>query len=206
MTKDKKEETSVQVNTNVFLQIVPPDLLYPVQNMLRDLGIHLIDLNTGFIIKGNINIDTLGMISKKSFKKPKKSKSNIVHFLIPPETNKAYDIEATINILEPQDEYHPVIFTIQVMDENDLDFWQNIFVQIGQKYLYQMPSGKIMSEAIFHVIPLTLPDPKDPKSAIQAMRGNIQRYSNSGRSNLDQISGYAYPSLDSGYGDEGLDP
>lgn len=203
---NKKDKVTIEVNANIYLKVIYPELLYTVQNSLSKRGIHFVDLNTGFLITGNMNIDTLGMISKKSLKKPAKNAGNTAHFLVPQKIKKVYNIEATINIYEPQDEKHPVIFTIQIIDENDLEFWQKIFIEIGQNHLYQKPSGEITSDVVFHLIPLTLPNPKDPQSVIKAMLDNIQKYQTSDKSSLDLLPGYAYPSFDSGYGDEGLDP
>ncbi len=200
---DKK---TIEINTNLFLKVIYPDLLYDVQNKLAKSGIIFIDLNTGFPISGNINIDTLGMISEKSLKKPNSSNQNVNHFLIPQKDNKIYNIEATINIYEPPSENEPSIFTIQIINENDLEFWQKIFIELGQHYIYQKPSGRICTEVIFHLVPLTLPNENDPESAIDAIRGNIQKYQTSNKSMLETLSGYVYPSFDSEAEDEGLDP
>lgn len=200
---DKK---TIEINTNLFLKVVYPDLLYHVQNKLVEFGIIFIDLNTGLPISGNINIDTLGMIRNKSLKKPNSSNQNVNPFLIPQKDNKIYDIEATINIYEPPNENDPPIFTIQVIDENDLEFWQEIFIELGQYYIYQKPSGIICTEVIFHLVPLTLPNEKDPRSAINAIRGNIQKYSTDTGPSLKTLPGYVYPSIESEAEDEELDP
>lgn len=207
MTNKKNSTTqTVEVNTNLFLKIIYPEILYEVQDELTKRGIYFIDLNNGQIIKGNINIDTLGLISKKSFKKTKKAKGNTAHFLIPGDSQKVFDVEATINIYQTSNENDPTIFTVQIVNEKDLDFWYQIFVEIGQKYLYQLPTEEIKSTVIFHLVPLTLPSPKDPKSAIQAMLGNIQNYSAITKSGFDSLPGYAYPGSDFDEYDEELDP
>lgn len=205
MTK-KDDKKTIEINASLFLKVIYPDLLYDVQNKLSKTGIIFIDLNTGLAITGNINIDTLGMISKKSLKKPKNSKQNANHFLIPQEDKKIYDIEATINIYEPPSENEPSIFTIQIINENDLEFWQKIFIELGQRYIYQKPSGRICTEVFFHLVPLARPSGKDPKSAVEAIRGNIQKYQTSNNSRLDTLPGYTYPILDSEHEDEALDP
>lgn len=206
MTKKSKNKVTIDVDTSLFINLVYPDLLYTVQNLLKQQGVQFIDLNTGLIVTGNLNINTLGMITKKSFKKSKKKKGNADHFLIPPKSQKIYDIEATINIYEPESPNDPTIFTIQVIDENDIEFWHETLVGVGQNFIYQKPSGRLGTEAVFQLIPLSLPNPKDPKSAIQAMLGNLQRYRSGEKTDLDMLPGYAYPSFDSDYGEEELDP
>ncbi len=203
----KKSASSVSVDSTLFVKVIYPDILYSVQNQLKEHGVDFIDLNNGEIVNGNINIDTLGMIVKKKVKKEKKSKGNATHFLLPPlEKKKIFDIEATINIYQPQSENDPTIFTVQVIDENNLKFWQRVFIDIGKAYLSQRASGEINPEAIFHLIPLTLPDPSDPKSAIQAMRGNIQRYSASSQNSLNLSSGLYYPEDEEFFDEEELNP
>lgn len=202
---DKKTET-IEINANLFLKVIDPDILYDVQRQLSQRGISFVDLNTGLIVSGNINIDTLGMISKKSLKKTKKPRGNAGHFLIPREVKKIYDIEATINIYESNNDNDPTIFTVQIIDENDLEFWQKLFIEIGQHYIYQKPSGRICTEVIFHLVPLTIPNAKDPESAINAIRGNIQKYLTHTKSSLDMLPGYVYPSLDFYESEDNVDP
>lgn len=160
--------------------------MYNIQNQIKEFGVDFVDLNTGEIIKGNIYIDTLGMIVKKKIKKVKKQKETpLIFFYHHLKEKSSFDIEATINIYQPQNQNDPTIFTIQIIDEGNLKFWQRMVVEIGKVYLSQRASGEILPEVIFHLIPLTIPDPTDPESAIQAMLGNIQRYNASSKNSLN---------------------
>ena len=197
---------SVSIDSTLFVKVIYPDLLYDVQTKLSKSGIIFIDLNTGLPISGNINIDTSGMISEKSLKKTNSSNQNVNPSLIPQKYNQISHVAATINIYEPPSENEPSIFTIHIIKENDLEFWQKIFIELGQHYIYQKPSGRICTEVIFHLVPLTLPNENDPESAIDAIRGNIQKYLTNANSSLETLPGYVYPHLDSEVEDEGLDP
>lgn len=186
---------SIKVNISNFMNVVYPDFLYTIQNKFREYGVKFIDLNTGLIVEGNVNIDTLGMITKKSFKKTKKTKGNTSHYLIQPNKKRVYDVEATINIFQPTNDDNPDIITIQVVNQNDLKLWQDICLDIIRDYLYPEPNGRVKSKLIFHLIPLALPSRSNPQSAIQTMLDNIQNYQ-SKQLDFDMIPGYAIPAID----------
>lgn len=181
MVKNKK---TVTVSPDLFITIIETDFYFTVQKAFQDLGVTFIDLNNGHVITGQINIDTLGMIrgyKPSNGKQPENELSS--HFLLPPKDQKepTFDVEATINIYEPK-ESSETIFTIQVININELSDWYNLAAQVGAQFIKLDEFENKVPAATFRIVPLTVPDPQNPNSSAQAMRNNIQRYSASNSS------------------------
>ncbi len=186
----KKSKTKkVALDPKFFISIVDADFYFSVQQAFQALGISFVDLNNGQIITGNVNIDTLGMISKLPPEKDTLVRGNVRYFLIPfsAPKHKSYDIEATINIFEPPDSNRPVEFTIQVLNQNDLEFWYKTVAEVGKNYIDIDEFDNLFPRAVFRIVPLALPD-GDDLSAVRAMQGNIQRYRPGGDSLGSSVS------------------
>lgn len=174
----KTSPKMITLDPNLYISIVDADFYFSVQKAFQALGVLFIDLNDGHIIRGHANIDTLGMLSKLPPEKPQKSYGIADRFLIPPNLPKiiSYDVEATINIYEPKDSDEPCIFTIQIVNQNDLEVWYKIVAEVGKLFVEFNKFENKVPKAVFRLIPLAVPDETDPLSAISAMLGNIQRY------------------------------
>lgn len=201
MAKNKKPKT-ITLNPKFYITIVDANFYFSVQQAFQALGISLIDLNSGQIINGNANVDTLGLISKLPPEKEVPNRGNTSHFLFPDSTpkHKSYDIEATLNIFEPQDSNEPVMFTIQVLNQDEIEFWYKIVAEVGKNYVEMDEYNNLFATAIFHIVPLAIPNGQD-LSAIRTMQGNIQRYRPGGDSSGSSISGDYFSSSD-WYGNE----
>lgn len=177
MVKRSKIKT-ITLDPSFFISVIDADFYFSVQQAFQALGIFFIDLNNGRVINGNINIDTLGMVSKLPPLNTPKPQGNIVNFLLPAHPPKpiTVDVEATLNFYEPKDTIEPYIFTIQVVNQNELEFWYKIVAEVGKEYINLDKFENKFPQAIFRLIPLCLPTEADPASAISAMLGNIQRY------------------------------
>lgn len=198
MSKKDKKTLTITVSPDLFIKKISNDLYYSVQSAFQEKGVSFVDLNNGHIIYGQINIDTIGMVLKLPPEKQAATSPAAAKFLIPPKAHKRIvDVEATLNIYEPKDTSEPIIFTIQVVDENNIDEWIKIIQDVGCKYIYLDEFQNKTTDILFRVVGLAKPDPGDPtNSAINAMLGNIQRYRANQGHNSDLISGfYVYPDL-----------
>lgn len=197
MEKDE-EIISISINPDMFLKKISNKLLFSVQQAFQEKGVTLVDLNNGHLVYGQVNIDTIGMVLDLKEDKKVDRGGTANNFLIPPKKHKKIvDVEATLNIYEPSDSAEPVIFTIQVVNENHLDRWIEIIQEVGCQYIYLDEFQNKVTEAIFRVVALAMPDPTDTtNSAVNTMLGNIQRYRANQGENSDLISGfYIYPSF-----------
>ncbi len=198
MSKKDQKVITIPLNPDLFIKKINNDLYYSVQSAFQDKGVSFVDLNNGHIIYGQINIDTIGMVLKLPPEKQATTSPMAAKFLIPPKIHKRIvDVEATLNIYEPKDTAEPIIFTIQVVNENDLDEWIKIIQDVGCKYVYLDEFQNKTTDMLFRVVGLAKPDPSDTtNSAVNAMLGNIQRYRANQGHNSDLISGfYVYPDL-----------
>lgn len=196
MDQNDEKIVNIPINPDLFIKKISNSLYYSVQAAFQEKGVSFVDLNNGHIIYGQVNIDTIGMVL--SLPKEKEVNTNTVasKFLIPPKKHKkVVDVEATLNIFEPSDPNEPIIFTIQVVNENNLDDWIEVIQEVGCKYVYLDDFENKVCEILFRVVGLANPDPDDPTdSAVNTMLGNIQRYRANQGQNSDLISGfYIYP-------------
>lgn len=194
---NNKKSKKIALNPKFFITIVDANFYFSVQQAFQALGIQLIDLNNGQIINGNANVDTLGLISKLPPKKEVPDRGNTSHFLFPISTlkHKSFDVEATLNIFEPSNPDDPIVFTVQVINQDDIEFWYKIVAEVGKNYVQMDEYDNLFTTAIFRIVPLAIPNGQD-LSAIRTMQGNIQRYRPGGDSSGSSISGDYFSSSD----------
>mgnify|MGYP001580592712 CR=1 FL=1 len=181
---------SFAVNPKVYLKVVRPNLLFKVQRAFQDRGITFVNLSNGQLIKGNVNTDTLGMVrdiraisQKATVGFPVKHKDSYSHT----DSQPIFNVEATINIFEPKKTKYPVIFTIRVVNQDDLEYWYNLSEEIGLGFL-KLVWWRPKPTAIFHIVPLTSPDQADPDSSISTMLSLIQGYQTEPSGNVYAVS------------------
>lgn len=179
----------IVIDSKMYVSIVDPSFLFTLQKYFQNLGITFIDLNTGKPIMGQVNIDTLGMVTSLPNHLNSKSTSKPNGFLLEQMEPKEspVEIEATLYVSQPPDTEENYI-TIQVLDQRDVEKWYQIAAQVGKNFVGLDDFDRVVTNTYFKVVPLAAPDPQDPtRSAVKTMLGNIQQY-NSDSSSYSAIS------------------
>lgn len=191
-SKQKSQKSkSVSVNTDLFLNVINPNLLFNVQRAFQSQGITFVNLSNGRFIYGNVNTDTLGMV--RSSPGVKETTHNfgfpVNHTgqFTPKPKQVIVNVEATLNIYEPPKKTDPVVFTVRVVNKADLEYWYSLSQNIGLGFL-KLVRGKPKPLAVFNIVPLTSPDEADPNSSISTMLELIQGYTTSPSGNVHAVS------------------
>ncbi len=174
MSKLKSTEESKK-----YIQVISADFWFSIQRLFQEQGVTFIDTNNGRPVTGQVYYETLGMVTELSSKTttPEVVDNRNKYLLPPKETPSIYDVEATINMYQPKSAEEPISFTIQVVDQNDLEKWKEIALAVHrQVVLPTLANGEKELEPVFLLIPLSLPDKDDPSSAISLILGNLQGY------------------------------
>lgn len=175
-----------------------PDLFYSVQQALQNEGVLLIDLYTGDIIEGQVNIPSVGMIAGN---KPVKVKHQMgfVRSTLPNsiEIEKA-DIDAVLVLdAESQEPGRPLYVLIQVVDVDEMDLWNSLALTVARQFILKTRDG-LQPEVVFGVTSLSRRNGQD-SSARNASLRKIRNFSLLG---TDSISDTEIPSDKDFYDDD----
>lgn len=176
----------------MYIRIIDANFFFALQNYFQQLGVIFIDLNTGQPIYGQVNVDTLGMVTSLPKKVQPKPNNSGDGFLLPQMEPKkiSVDVEATLNLYQPPENSENIV-TIQVVNQADLDKWYKLTAEVGKHFVELDEFENTFTDTTFHIVPLAVPDPADStNSAISTMLGNIQNY----RSGSDSV--YAFSDQD----------
>jgi len=174
-----------------------PDLFYSVQQALQNEGVLLIDLISGDIIEGQVNIPSVGMIAGNkpvNMKRP----MGFVRSTLPGsiEIEKA-DIDAVLILNEEaQEPGRPLYVLIQVVDVDEIDLWNSLALTVARRFILKTRDG-LQPEVVFGVTSLSRSSGKDSSARNAALR-KIRNYSLNG---VDSISDTEIL-FDDGFNDE----
>ena len=175
-----------------------PDLFYSVQQALQNEGVLLIDLSSGDIIEGQVNIPSVGMIAGN---KPVnvKRQMGFVQPTLPGsvEVEKA-DIDAVLILNEEaQEPGRPLYVLIQVVDVDEMDLWNSLALTVARQFILKTRDG-LQPEVVFGVTSLSRSNGKDSSARNAALR-KIRNFSLLG---TDSISDTEIPSDEDSYDDD----
>lgn len=191
MSPRKKAPVSFNITINQH------SIYFAIQKAFQDNGIHLVDLETGKIIKGQVNITDIGMIRHEKHKPKTRRALGFLSFIEPDPDESVDLVEATITILQNPEKV-PVPILICVIDNNQVADWVNIIASIAGLFV-EVSHGKGTQLVTFEIETLCVPDPEDPKSALDTMLYRIHKqYSGS----ADVVSNQDIPLSDLGFDDE----
>jgi len=163
-----------------------PDLFYSIQQALQNEGVLLIDLYTGEIIEGQVNIPSVGMIAGNKPVKVKHQMGFVQSTLLGSAEIEKADIDAVLVLdAEAQEPGRPLYILIQVVEVGEMDLWNSLALAVARQFILKTLDG-LQPEVIFGVTSLSRSNDKDSSARNAALR-KIRNYSLIG---VDSISGY----------------
>lgn len=180
----------ITLDPDMYVEVINPDFLFALQRYFQSQGVIFIDLNNGHPIYGQVNIDTLGMVTSLPDDTKTKTPDKPNGFLLDPmePIKVVIDVEAILTLYQPPKNNKNII-TIQVVNLADLEKWYKLAAEVGKNFVELNKFNNTVTDTTFQLVPLAAPDPDDrTNSAINTMLGNIQKY-RSGGSSFTAISG-----------------
>lgn len=177
------------------------DLFYSVQQALQNEGVNLIDLHSGDIIEGQVNISSVGLIDgNKPVKLQRQmgfvqaTSSDSIEF-------EKRDLDAILVFDQnAQKQGGPLYLLIQVVDYDDMDFWNQTSLAVARRFIVNV-HGSRYPEVFFGVTNLSRSNGTDSSARNAALR-KIRNYSLHG---VDSISDTEIPFDYDFYDDDDLE-
>jgi hypothetical protein len=185
------------IPTSELVETGSVDLFYSVQQALQNEGVHLIDLYSGDIIEGQVNIPSLGLIDGHKPLKPRQQMGFVQATSLDSIEFEKKDLDAVLVFDQnAQKQGGPLYLLIQVVDYDDMDFWNQISLTVARRFIVNVHSSRY-PEVFFGVTSLSRSNGKDSSARNAALR-KIRNYSLNG---VDSISDTEIL-FDDGFNDE----
>ncbi|KKS93509.1 MAG: hypothetical protein UW68_C0006G0011 [Candidatus Collierbacteria bacterium GW2011_GWB1_44_6] len=175
---DRKTLRSNRLPTLIASDLVElglPDLYYQVQALLQAQGVTLIDIETGQIINGQVNIMEVGMIEAG---KPRKIRHQLGYIqpTLPDEiVYERPDVDAVLIMDEKNQEIgRPLYLLVQVIEQINVEKWKSILWEVAKKMIKNI-RGSRQPQVVFGVTSLSCGDGLDDSARNTALR-KVQGY------------------------------
>ncbi len=178
-----------------------PDLFYSVQQALQNEGILLVDLYTGDVIEGQVNIPNIGMIigTKTAISK---RQMGFIQGSSPKSTEfDKRDLDAVLIFDQTIQRVGDALsLIIQVVDFDDMALWGEISLRIARQFIYKEGTNRV-NEIFFNITSLSRSNGIDASARNAALR-EVRGYSLEG---TDSISNIGIPPDNEDFYEEGGD-
>lgn len=174
-TSRKKKKRLPQLLVSDLVHVDSPSLFYQVQQAFQNHGVHLINLDTGEVILGQINVSDIGLLEAEhhSFKLQRRETGFIQKLDDNLIVYDRSDIEAVL-VFEAQNPNGPLSFLIQVIDDQNIDRWSELALTVAKEFVSHHQKA-LRPEVVFTVTSLSRGNHRD-SSAKNAILRKIQGY------------------------------
>ena len=158
------------------VSIENPTVYFQIQKTLQEMGIVLIDLDTGNVINGQVYLTKIGLINPQ---KPRPVKRRM-GFVQSPGTEindySGFDVDAVLIFQEASSSSeNPYLFLLSVVDNIEVNSWSKVAHHLCQQFAIKV-KRKLIPTVTIKVGGLCVPDTQDPGSAKNAMLRKFQKY------------------------------
>ena len=176
--KDPPFEDCVSIDT--------PIELFQIQQLLRTAGAVLIDLQTGMVIKGFVDLSEIGLIDTTKQHPSKKGLGFIPPAAPAPPNYNFVDVDAILLVNQDYLEKNQPPYSILVVEDDDIDKWAELAYAICLQFVVKV-KGQPRPSVTIKVGSMAVSDENDPKSAINAVLRRRQGY---GFEDADAVSNH----------------
>ena len=175
--KDPPFEDCVSIDT--------PIELFQIQQLLRTAGAVLVDLQTGLVIKGFVDLPEIGLVDTTKNHPIRKGLGFIPPVAPAPPDYNFIDVDAILLVNQDYLEKGQPPYSILVVEDADIDKWAELAYAISLQFVTKV-DGQPKPSVTIKVGSLAVSDDNDPKSAINAVLRRRQGY---GFEDADAVSG-----------------